>query len=65
MGVPLANFVEVRNDDGDEEALERVAVDEDLLDVRTLYVHVFQLFRRDVFTLGELEDVFCAVNDLD
>lgn len=44
--------------------LEGVTVNEDFLDTSNLQVWVFNLFRSNVFTLLEFEDVFLSVNDL-
>jgi hypothetical protein len=44
--------------------LERFTVDEDLLDILTANVNVFDLLGHDVFALRELEYVLLPVNDL-
>ena len=51
-------------DDCDAAVLERVAINEALLDERREDENVFQLFRGDVLALRKFEDVLGAVNDL-
>lgn len=43
--------------------LERVTVDEDLLNDRALSVYVFKFLWSDVFTLRKLEDVLSSINN--
>lgn len=43
--------------------LERLAVDENLLDILAANVNVFDLLRHNVFALGKLEYVLLPVND--
>jgi hypothetical protein len=61
----VLSLVHVWNNYGDKEVLERVSIDEDLLDYGTLGVDVLQLLWRNVLSLGKLEDVLSSVYDLE
>mmetsp|Transcript_11923 Transcript_11923/g.35708 ORF Transcript_11923/g.35708 Transcript_11923/m.35708 type:complete len:457 (+) Transcript_11923:421-1791(+) len=54
-----------RHHNGDEAGLEGVAIYPDLLQGRVLLEHRFDRLHRDVLTLGELEDVLLAVDELE
>lgn len=45
--------------------MEGLSVDKDLSNGGALHVVILKLFRGDVLSLGELEDVLRSVNDLD
>ena len=53
----------IRDDDGDEVRLKGVAVDEGLCDKLVAGVDVFNLFRRHVLALSQLEDVLCSIDN--
>lgn len=62
---PLETGYWLEDDDSNTAILERITVDEDLLDVIGQGVFILELLRGDVFTLGKLEDVLDTVDDLD
>ena len=55
----------VRMCDGNYMIPEGVSVDEDLSDIRALFINSFQLLRYNVLTLRKFEDIFDAVDDFE
>lgn len=62
---PLEAGYCLEDDDSNTAILERITVNEDLLDVLGQGVFVLELLRGDVLTLGKLKDVLDTVDDLD
>lgn len=69
LSVPLAfvecfHVLEVGHDDRDHVVLKRVAVNETFLNEWRLAENSLDLFRSDVFSLRQLENILCAIDDL-
>ena len=63
--VPCDYSLEVGDNHGYEHRLQRVAVDEDLLDVRTLPEDAFEFLRSNILALSKLKDILGSVDNFD
>lgn len=61
---PVLHGFHFRHDDGYDARLQTLSMDEHLRDILRSHVYIFDLLGGDVLTLGQLEDVFLTVDDL-